>query len=499
MKAQHTNAFWIENERQIKIAVMGTDEERKKLAQQQQKEKLNWAQEVGVASHQTFLKMNPEARMLQLEAEEILIQQKPENPLKKWMKRSAKQKENHWFTKHVHEPETKEEFEALMEDTRFGQLVKAFKKQLKMTEPYVDALKLSLAVILSTKFKDDTPLWLDIVGSPGTGKTVLLRSLAAISYTVFKSRITPAALVSGDVRRKIDPSLLPKLKGKCLIWKDFTEVLNMKAEEKSKIYDTLRGAYDGTVNVDYGTGASRNYTDVYFAMIAGVTNDTYLDDIAALGERRLKFKLPPEDTSTQKAKMEKAFDASESSGEGAQELQQACTAFVEACDILTLPFVSKRIKQRLISFALVIASLRAQVHREKYDTLHSILLKPEAEQPMRLAKQLKKLAQMVAIVMDEPKVTEEIFDLMLKVGLSTPHPHRVQTFHLVNSMNGEMITKDDIIEKTNISRTTLSRTLYDMEAIGIVRREKGGGIKDGGRKPDKWKLAKEIRELWSEV
>lgn len=492
-------------ERRIRIAISGTAEEQEKLKQLEKQEKLVWAKKVGIASHKLYLKMNFGSRLLQLEAEEILIQQLAVSPFKKWLKLSDKQKQNHWFTKHVWEPESKEEFEALMEKTkansRFGRLVIVFEKWLEMTPAFVDALKLSLAVVLSAKVKDDVPLWLDLVGVSGAGKTKLLTSLAEIDCVVLKSRITPAALVSGDGRLKKDPSLLPKLRGKCLIWKDFTEVLNMKQDEKSKIYDILRGAYDGILSADFGTGVFRNYKDIYFSMIAGVTNAAYLDDTAALGERRIKYKLPKTELHTQKTKMRKALSTSEFSEEGVIELQAACVKFMDGCSVLTLPTLPKSIKERLISFALTVGILRTHVDREKYDSLHRITLNPESEEAMRLVKQLKKLGQMLSIIMDEKEITEEIFDLLLKVGFSTPHPHRVNVFEAMHSMDGEGMTKQTIMEKTGIASTTLNRTLDDMKAIGIVKREKGGRRKGavGGQTPDRWCLADEIKKLWSEV
>ncbi len=405
----------------------------------------------------------------------------------------------------IYEPESKKEYEALVKqaetESRFRRLVGVFKKCLEMTPAYIDALKLCLAVVLSAKFRDDAPLWLDLVGTPGAGKTKLLTSLAGIDYVVFKSRITPAALVSGDRRVKSDPSLLPKLKDKCLIWKDFTEILGMKVDDKAKIYSTLRGAYDGRLDVDYGTGVIRRYTGLYFSMIAGVTSDTHLDDTASLGERRLKFKLPKTEIHTEKAKIRKALFTSESSEEETKELQTACTEFLRECNAESLPPLPNQIESRLISYAMVVGRLRTTVNREKYDSMHRITLKPEPEEAMRLAKQLKKLGQMIAIIMDEGEVTEDIFDLILDVGFSTPHPDRTSTFQAVNSVNGEMITKQSIAEKTGIASTTLSRTLDDMEAIGIVKRERGEKPKGiyGGRTGDKWCLTNEIKSLWEEV
>jgi len=478
----------------IDIALRSSPEECDELKRIEQAEKLEWAQQIGIVSHKTYLKMDFEEQLTQLEAEEILIRQLSESPFKRWLKLSAKEKSNHWFTKHVHEPESKEKYMRYVKQSRFGKLVTIFEKELLMTPDLIDCLKIIFATVLSAEIRDDTPLWIDIVGSPGSAKTRMLSCVQHEEKVNYFSRITPATLVSG-VRTKTDPSIMPLLTGKCLVWKDFTEILALHADDREKMYACLRGAYDGTVHVKFANGVERTYRDVYFSMLTGVTNNIYLDTSVSLGERRLKYKLPPTDIETEKDKIRKAMMQTPDS----QELQEASEDFLKFLreQIDTLPTVPAEIFERIVSFAMLISRLRTIVNREKYDIEHSTRIEPEPEVGARLAKQLKKLAQLLAIVEEKKVVDEEIYQIIQKVGFSSPHPRVVKIFLALNS---KTLTKAELCEKTKLPDTTIRRTLKDLAECKIVEIEKSSKPtgQRGGKNPAKYSLSGECLKLWRE-
>lgn len=204
-----------------------------------------------------------------------------------------------------------------------------FRKHLVMTEGLVDALKIIYAVVLSTYYRDDVPLWMDVVAPPSAGKTMLLSCVKDVSCVLFKSRITPAAFVSGDRSVKKDPSILGKLNNCCLVWKDFTEFLSMHFEDKERIYAAMRGAYDGHSHTDFGNGVVRDYPDIYFTMLTGVTPNIYLDSSVSLGERRLKFKLPRTAAEDEKQKIRRIISKQQESSEVSAKLKAVSTWFIK--------------------------------------------------------------------------------------------------------------------------------------------------------------------------
>lgn len=379
-------------------------------------------------------------------------------------------------------------------------IITPFQKHLVMTPGLATALKLIYAVVLSTKFRDDTPLWLDIVGSPSTGKTMLLSCVKDCSTVLFKSRITPASFVSGAKNVKSDPSILGKLNDHCLVWKDFTEILAMRSEDRERIYAAMRGAYDGHSHTDFGNGVIRDYKDIYYTMLTGVTNRIYLDTSVSLGERRLKYKLPRISTQEEQQKIQTIIDSQENFAEACKELKETSRCFIVQTkrSFTTLPEVPKSILEKITALAILGSRLRTQIDREKYDSMHHMQILPESEEGIRLAKQLKKLAQMLAMVAWKETVDERDLKIVKEVVLSSPHPFVTSTFQAFQSLNGQPKTRIALSERSGLPSTTLSRVIKDLALMNVVEcTEKGGKPKGeiGGKTSDNWKLTEEISEF----
>ena len=106
-----------------------------------------------------------------------------------------------------------------------SKVMKEFKRQVDMTADMKVALKVMLATVMSVRIPGD-PVWVFVVGPPGSGKTMLLKTFAHSDTCRFESALTPHCLVSG-FRSERDPSLIPKLDQRCFVLKDYTEVLSM--------------------------------------------------------------------------------------------------------------------------------------------------------------------------------------------------------------------------------------------------------------------------------
>jgi hypothetical protein len=146
----------------------------------------------------------------------------------------------------------------LPDGVTFDDVVTAFRKRLLIDDEFVSAIKFCMAVAFSNDVKS-TPVWAYLMGPAGIGKTELLTSMIGSSRAVFRSTVTPKCLVSGfRGEGDKDPSLIPKLKGKTLVAKDFTEVLNLPEIQQKEIYSTLRGAFDGYVDKTFDNGGNRN-------------------------------------------------------------------------------------------------------------------------------------------------------------------------------------------------------------------------------------------------
>jgi len=180
----------------------------------------------------------------------------------------------------------------------FDSLVLEFKKYIHVSDDMEDGILLICAVILSNLIPGE-PLWLFLVGPAGSGKTLLLQALGDSENTVYQSSLGAKTLISGwNTGDGSDPSLLPRIVGKTLVLKDYTELMSKPIGEQDEIYGQLRGAYDGHVARSYASGIIREYpepgsgdSDCRFSILAGVTNAIHGDARASLGERFIKYLL----------------------------------------------------------------------------------------------------------------------------------------------------------------------------------------------------------------
>jgi hypothetical protein len=163
--------------------------------------------------------------------------------------------------------------------------------------PDEDTLAVDYVVALlvsNTWTPDADPLWGWLVGPPGSCKTELVRPLQDFDKVHFLSSLTACALVSGYDKNEdgTDVSLLPKLKNKVLVIKDFTAILSQPQASLMQIFGDLRDAYDGSYGKHFGTVGERSYK-VKFGVLAAVT--PAIDDLALqqtmLGERFLTLRI----------------------------------------------------------------------------------------------------------------------------------------------------------------------------------------------------------------
>lgn len=139
---------------------------------------------------------------------------------------------------------------------------------------------------------ESEPVWGYLVGPAGEGKTELLMGLEGWeSRTFFVSDLTPNAMMSANPIVGEEASLLPKLDGRVLVFKDFTTLLTKAEQERKAILGQLREIFDGQYARQTGLGRLSWRGRIGF--LAGVTPaiETILRDNQVLGERSLMFRM----------------------------------------------------------------------------------------------------------------------------------------------------------------------------------------------------------------
>ena len=103
------------------------------------------------------------------------------------------------------------------------------------------AIDIVLSTAISIYLWGD-PIWLLLIGPSGGGKTELLNLFKDSDDTISISRLTENTLLSGSLDVPSGHDLLDAVKGKILIIKDLSPILELGSDAKKQILSTLRDA-----------------------------------------------------------------------------------------------------------------------------------------------------------------------------------------------------------------------------------------------------------------
>ncbi len=364
-----------------------------------------------------------------------------------------------------------------------------FKKWLQNTDP--DLLDVVFGAVLAHRLDGD-PVWLFIVGAPGDGKTECLRALSQHPDIYTLSTLTPGALISGYITDGPDPSLLPKIDGKILVVKDFTAVLEMPNEARSEVLGILRDAYDGEACKVFGTGETKRYQS-RFGLVAAVTPviDSYWGVSAQLGERFLRFRLPP---MGRKAKVRRAL--SNSNNERGMRIELSEAALGVLSQTPEPPEIPAGIEERLIALADFVALCRSEVSRDRQNVIKYI---PAPEVGTRVGKALKKLCMGIAMARGLAGVGDDVYRIVARIATDTMPSMRARFIEVLWRLRVNYEPTATIADKAEVPTDTAKVWLDDLRLLGIVRRE-------GGPRPGyTWNLRDDFQDtieqagLWTET
>lgn len=365
-----------------------------------------------------------------------------------------------------------------------------FKKWLHLES--VDAIKIMLACVVSQSM-DGPPVWVFLVGPPGSAKTAILASLNTFSKIYSTSSLTVHALISGaNWKESMDPSLIPKLNGKIMVVKDFTSILSMRDTEKEEIFGILRDAYDGKCGKVFGNGVERNYVS-RFTVLAAVTPRIYdmSSQHTALGERFLKYAVGDNLKHTaEKDIISRAIQNINSEAKMNEEFQDAVSAFLDrSVRLNAVPTIADSIEKQIIALAMFGARLRGSVSRDTYRN-EIMTSRPSAEIGSRLGIQLAKLAKSLAMVQGRKAVNADDVRLLKKVTLDTIPQRNEDLFrHMLRLCQTPQstVTTATLSSITRYPMATVSRLLQDMDVLDIV-------VKKGTYMKHEWAISKYIRD-----
>ncbi len=365
------------------------------------------------------------------------------------------------------------------------EVIETYTKWLKMDN--TDVIDIIFGTVFANRLPGD-PVWMFLVGPSGFAKTELCMGISKSSQVIAHSSLTPAGLISGAQGKDgTDPSLIPQLRNKILVIKDFTTIMALNQLQKSEIFGILRDAFDGSASRKMGN-ICRTYHNVRFGIIAGVTPaiEMEVEGMAKLGERFLYYRIPF--TPTYKAVMEilnKAFENVTFEDQMQREIRNISS---DALNYTTqqIPTISDEMKQKLMHIAHFTSILRGAVVRDQFRH-KEILYNPFKEIATRILKQIKKLAIGIAIFRRHDTITSyEYRHVKATCKGSIPSRREAITEFLYKDSRKERST-NEICQKIRLPGPTVKDLMDDLRALEAVKRVIGENSHN-----QYWKLTDEI-------
>jgi hypothetical protein len=365
---------------------------------------------------------------------------------------------------------------------KLSTVVTTFKKWLHLPD------SMSLYVVLgalAANLLPGDPLWLLMIGPPGSGKTELILPLAKLANVIMASTLTEAALLSGTASRdkaKESSGGLLRLIGTfgILLCKDFTSVLSMNRDSRAAVLAALREIYDGSWTRHVGTDGGKSMAwNGKLGLIAGCTSviDQHHAVTAAMGERFVMYRMPPID---EDALASRALDHQGSEATMRMELAAAVNGLFLNLQLPEHCIVEGDERTKLIALAAFTVRCRSSVERDGYT--REVELIPEAEAPGRLALALARLLVGVTAI-GAPRV--EAWRVVSKVALDCIPALRLR---VITMLAGANVPVDTTTVATAIKYPTQTtrRALEDLAAHGVVKRQPGGKGKADLWETSKW-------------
>lgn len=313
----------------------------------------------------------------------------------------------------------------------------AWKDAMRWRQDMSDALAVMLAVCASTQ-QSGNQLFLDVVGSPGAGKTSLCEGLLVSHHCHHLEHLT--GFHSG-YKKKDDPdkdcSLIARINGKTLITPEFD--IMRSSPRYNELMGQTRRIFDGKSGATYkNTDEDTLYVGLRTPWIRAGTPSSIMDsDQSQLGDRFLRIIIgdPVEEEkreimrsalrSERVAMLDQANGTAGSIVDPKTRLAYALTggyvdwlrANVE--EKLTSADMPVEAENQIIDLADLSADLRARPgedkkKRESHDC---------KELPTRLARQYGRLASHLAVVLNKCVIDSEVLRIVRKVAFNTAHGH----------------------------------------------------------------------------
>ena len=336
----------------------------------------------------------------------------------------------------------------------------------------MEGLKLCLCAVATHYYTQEHPLWLLVIGNPGSGKTeIVIQSLRTLEHARIIGSLTPKCFLSSFSRGKSDTqdhSMLTS-NGPSQIWlaKDFTTFGSMRSEDQKVVASRLREIHDGELVSDTGVGGTKVWKGkVTMLAVATPGFERHWAALSDLGERFLtvRWRQGNRAGAMEKSRRQSGCEGAirETSQGFMEEIVQGkrCAASMPGDDIM----------RRRDRIAEVVCQLRCHVERESGGKREIIEVSPP-EFPTRVSMALSQVVRTHMDLFHTDKPGTEEFTLAERLAIDTvPTPIRSILECLPLKEGVKYAT---ILRRSRIPKTTLERRLDDLIVTGVIKENSG--------------------------
>lgn len=349
------------------------------------------------------------------------------------------------------------------------------------------ALKLVLAVAISSSFPNPLMLWLLLVGVPSSGKTELVRLIKDADTTYYLDNLTQNAFISGERASKDNKvyDLLPLLNKKCLVIKDWTSIFSLDEKMTKKLLGDLVGIYDKEFTKFSSRRGNIGYVSAFSQLgcITPATLNRHTNYMNMVGPRFLCYIMPLSSFEDESQSYDLIFSNQDRSLIE-KEARLYVSSYLAQLSQKTpgIKPLSKevqeylRIAAKLMSNCRGIALLQAATFKNeggeevKYYEVSDV----QIEEPWRAIQQLISLAKYLAFVIGKDQVGVSELTTIKEVVLSSMPADRSQALRVLKDQGGS-ITARGLTESFDRSIKTSRRLLDELVALKVLEKIRGSG------------------------
>jgi hypothetical protein len=339
-------------------------------------------------------------------------------------------------------------------------------------KPDMEGLRIALSAYVAHHYIEDDPVWLFLIGVPGSGKTSIgIRSLSFMPSTHSESKVGSNTFFSGFGD---DNGLLQMLTKKhggngVLLFSDFSVFLSLRQETRDELISEMRAIYDGFHCRHLGNKGIVSWKGKVTIMAACTPAiEEYWALTRGLGERFMYLrwggsKMPNLNSVSESAVKQIGHEEEIKAG-----LAKRVLAAIDPTNLQTVDKATEWESTGLVDLASLVARLRVTIKRETVGSKRHISSIDQPELPTRILKSLAQIARGSATIARRNEVAEEDIRLARRVALDTLPPYRAAIIRALVKDPSYELRATRLTEVVKIPKMSFNRVIEDLTSIGAV-------------------------------